>query len=37
MMFLLPKERAAGVADGVGMTIFFSAWLLISMSMTVSN
>lgn len=37
MMFLLPKERVAGVADGLGMVIFFAAWLLISMSMSVSN
>lgn len=37
MMFLLPKERIAGVADGVGMPIFMSAFIILSGVMTINN
>ena len=33
MMWLIPKERKAKVADGVGITIFFIAFLLLALYM----
>ena len=33
MMYLIPKEREAKVADGLGVTIFFIAFLLLALYM----
>jgi hypothetical protein len=30
MMWLLPKERKAGVADGMGMTMFYIAFIILA-------
>lgn len=33
MMWLIPKERKAGVADGIGMVLFFIAFIILANSM----
>ena len=37
MMWLIPMERAAGVADGIGMVLFYIAFLLLASAMTTTS